>query len=88
MLAPAIGPTLGGWLSDNWSWHWCFLINVPVGLASLAAVALFLPSSPERKKQREAMRRTGEVRFDLAGFILVSMFLGGVGAGSRPGPGI
>ena len=44
----------------------------------LAAVALFLPSSPERKKQREAMRRTGEIRFDLPGFILVSMFLGGL----------
>ena len=32
VVAPVVGPTLGGWLSDNWSWHWCFLINGPVGL--------------------------------------------------------
>jgi MFS family permease len=30
-VAPVVGPTLGGWLSDNVSWHWCFLINGPVG---------------------------------------------------------
>ena len=35
VVAPAVGPTLGGWISDNLSWHWCFLINVPVGLISL-----------------------------------------------------
>ena len=33
VVAPVVGPTLGGWLSDNFSWHWCFLINGPVGLA-------------------------------------------------------
>ncbi len=32
VVAPVVGPTLGGWLSDNWSWHWCFLINGPVGV--------------------------------------------------------
>ena len=31
VVAPVVGPTLGGWLSDNISWHWCFLINGPVG---------------------------------------------------------
>src|ERR1700683_5034706 len=35
VLAPAIGPTLGGWLTDNYSWRWIFYINVPVGLVSL-----------------------------------------------------
>ena len=36
VVAPVVGPTLGGWLSDNLSWHWCFLINAPVGLAAMA----------------------------------------------------
>lgn len=35
VVAPAIGPTLGGWITDNFSWHWIFFINVPIGIASL-----------------------------------------------------
>src|ERR1700678_1303482 len=37
VVAPVVGPTLGGWLSDNFSWQWCFLINVPVGVLAMAA---------------------------------------------------
>src|ERR1019366_1270643 len=36
VVAPAVGPTLGGWITDNYSWHWIFLINVPIGILSLA----------------------------------------------------
>ena len=35
VVAPAIGPTLGGWITDNFNWHWIFFINLPVGLLSL-----------------------------------------------------
>src|SRR6201996_6135192 len=42
VVAPVVGPTLGGWLSDNWSWPWCFLINVPVGVVAMAAIAIVL----------------------------------------------
>ena len=42
VVAPVIGPTLGGWLSDNWSWHWCFLINGPVGLITMALIAVLI----------------------------------------------
>src|ERR1700692_3000416 len=35
VVAPAIGPTFGGWITDNYSWHWIFLINVPIGILSL-----------------------------------------------------
>src|ERR1700678_364355 len=35
VVAPAIGPTLGGWITDNYSWHWIFFINVPIGILSL-----------------------------------------------------
>src|ERR1700740_3161932 len=36
VVAPVVGPVLGGWLSDNYGWEWCFLVNAPVGLLSLA----------------------------------------------------
>ncbi len=76
VLAPAIGPALGGYLSDNWSWHWCFLINVPVGIASLASMALLLPTPTKEKKQRQKLWKSGDFRFDAVGFILVATFLG------------
>jgi MFS transporter, DHA2 family, multidrug resistance protein len=70
VVAPVVGPTLGGWLSDNYSWHWCFLINGPVGLAAMAAIAMILhePQTAARKQPRHG--------FDLVGFILVATFLG------------
>ena len=40
IVAPTVGPTIGGWITDNFSWHWIFFINVPIGLASLASGAL------------------------------------------------
>jgi DHA2 family multidrug resistance protein len=76
VFAPAIGPTLGGWLSDNASWHWCFLINVPIGIASLASIMLLLPSSLEKKKQRQTMWKRGSLRFDTIGFGLIAICLG------------
>jgi MFS transporter, DHA2 family, multidrug resistance protein len=75
VVAPVVGPTLGGWLSDNFSWHWCFFINVPVGIFSLAAIYLVIPSSPERRRERQELWTRGP-DFDLVGFILVATFLG------------
>ena len=45
MMAPIFGPTLGGWISDNWSWRWIFYINLPIGVVGLlvASVVLFDP---------------------------------------------
>src|SRR6201996_5734212 len=42
VVAPVVGPTLGGWISDNWSWQWCFLINAPVGVFAMAMISLVL----------------------------------------------
>src|SRR5580698_7859809 len=72
VVAPVVGPTLGGWLSDNLSWHWCFLINGPVGLIAMALIAAIL---------REPARAAGQAapqgnRFDAIGFMLVATFLG------------
>ena len=41
-VGPAIGPLIGGWLTDNYSWNWCFFINIPIGIAALLLVGLFL----------------------------------------------
>jgi MFS family permease len=48
VVAPAVGPTLGGWITDNYSWHWVFLINVPVGLLSLSLTYALLATPPGR----------------------------------------
>jgi MFS transporter, DHA2 family, multidrug resistance protein len=54
VVAPAIGPTIGGWLTDNWSWPWVFYVNVPVGLVNVLLVTRFIrdPSYLERRKDR------------------------------------
>jgi MFS transporter, DHA2 family, multidrug resistance protein len=72
VVAPVVGPTLGGWLSDNISWHWCFLINGPVGLIAMALIALLISDSAAAAATRRQLRK----RFDLIGFVLVASFLG------------
>ncbi len=66
MVGPIIGPTLGGWLTENFDWRWCFYINVPVGILCFLGSASFLP--------RVARRLRG---FDFFGFAMLSL---GVGA--------
>ena len=75
VVAPVVGPTLGGWLSDNYGWPWCFLINGPIGLLSMALVALILRESKAAVEERKALKEQG-IRFDLVGFLLVATFLG------------
>ena len=75
VVAPAIGPTLGGWISDSFSWHWCFLINGPIGLFALALMYWLLQDPKHAVEERRRLRREG-VRFDVIGFLLVATFLG------------
>ncbi|MFT4275122.1 MAG: DHA2 family efflux MFS transporter permease subunit [Rhodopseudomonas sp.] len=75
VVAPVVGPTLGGWLSDNLSWHWCFLINVPVGVITLALIYLIIPSSEKQRQERARLWAKG-LNFDYVGFALVATFLG------------
>jgi DHA2 family multidrug resistance protein len=75
VVAPVVGPTLGGWLSDNWSWPWCFEINGPIGLLALALLAVTLRDSEAGVTERKRLKRQ-RVRFDLVGFVLVATFLG------------
>ena len=50
VLAPAIGPTLGGWITDNFSWRWIFYVNVPVGLLSLALTSRLVHDPPHMRR--------------------------------------
>jgi DHA2 family multidrug resistance protein len=52
IVAPTLGPTLGGWITDNYSWSWCFFINVPIGIASAFLVSTFLKDPPDQEKHR------------------------------------
>lgn len=74
VVAPVVGPTLGGWLADNAGWQWCFLVNGPVGIAAIALVWLILPWSTAIEEVRK--RERAHLRFDLIGFLLVATFLG------------
>jgi DHA2 family multidrug resistance protein len=75
VVAPTIGPALGGWITDNWSWHWIFFINVPVGLLSLALVQ-WLVVEPETLEQERKERLAGGLHVDWLGFGLVALWLG------------
>jgi MFS transporter, DHA2 family, multidrug resistance protein len=52
MMAPILGPTVGGWLADNWSWRWIFYINIPIGFIGFVMVSIFLFDSPFVRKPR------------------------------------
>jgi DHA2 family multidrug resistance protein len=73
VVAPVVGPTLGGWLSDNVSWHWCFLINGPVGIGAMAWVMALLREEPAAERARARLQGGG---FDIVGFVLIAAFLG------------
>jgi DHA2 family multidrug resistance protein len=75
VVAPVIGPTLGGWISDNYSWHWIFLINVPMGLISLFLVGSLVSEPSDAEEERERLLKDG-IRVDYVGFILVAVGLG------------
>src|SRR5436305_6273085 len=51
IVAPTLGPTLGGWITDNYTWNWCFYINIPIGIVATFLVTSFLHDPPgERNK--------------------------------------
>ena len=66
MLGPIMGPTLGAWLTDNYSWHWVFFINLPVGIFTVLGLMAFMQET-ETKQER---------RFDWFGFLALAVGIG------------
>jgi DHA2 family multidrug resistance protein len=77
IVAPTVGPTIGGWITDNFSWHWIFFINVPIGIASLALVH-WAVDEPEILERERKERLAGGLKVDWVGFILIAVTLGGL----------
>jgi DHA2 family multidrug resistance protein len=73
VLAPAIGPTLGGWITDNYSWRWIFYVNVPFGVLSLFLTGMMVQDPPHLTQGREKAKRTP---IDFVGLALVGIGLG------------
>jgi DHA2 family multidrug resistance protein len=66
MVGPILGPTLGGWLTENYNWRWVFYINVPFGIITATGLLMFLRESP----------KTGAARLDWLGFGVLSLAVG------------
>ena len=75
VLAPAIGPTVGGWITDNYSWHWIFFINVPIGLLSLFLSHRLVEDPPYLQKEQKRAKETG-MGIDYVGFALIALGIG------------
>ncbi len=68
VFGPIIGPTLGGWITDNWGWPWVFYINIPVGILGMALGLLFITDPPYLKRP--------EGRVDFLSFLFICLGLG------------
>ncbi len=76
ILGPIFGPFLGGWLTDNFSWRWCFYINLPVGIVALTGVTIFMSAKAEGKARP----------FDFLGFGALVTFIGALQLSLDRGP--
>src|SRR3981081_257883 len=71
VMAPAIGPTLGGWITDKFSWRWLFFVNIPVGILSLLLTSRLIQDPPYFKR-----RKLSETKIDYIGLGFVALGLG------------
>jgi DHA2 family multidrug resistance protein len=73
VTAPAIGPPLGGWITDSFSWRWVFFINVPIGILSLILSSRLVHDPVEFTEERMQARRSGKLRIDYVGIALIAI---------------
>jgi len=71
VIAPVVGPTLGGWITDNYTWRWIFFVNIPVGLFAFFAVARLVEDPPWVKRERSSLQDV-----DYIGLALITLGLG------------
>ncbi len=75
MIGPAVGPTLGGWIVDNWSWPWIFYINLPVGAIGILMVSRFVHEPADIRAANRATADASRRDLDWLGIVLMSMGL-------------
>lgn len=73
VTAPVVGPPLGGWITDHWSWRWVFFINIPIGIISLILTSRLVSDPPEFTREVEEARRGGKLKIDGLGIVLVAL---------------
>src|SRR5712691_11178676 len=71
VVMPIIGPTLGGWITDNYSWRWIFYINVPIGILAALMARMFIEDPPYIKRERSSLAEV-----DYIGLCLITLGLG------------
>ncbi len=71
ILAPVIGPTLGGWLTDSYSWRWVFYVNIPVAICAFLMIEAFVEDPPYLRSGKKG-------RLDVVGFILLASWIAGL----------
>jgi DHA2 family multidrug resistance protein len=76
VLAPALGPTLGGWITDNSSWRWIFFINLPIGILSLFLTSRLVTDPPAFTEERRRLKASGKTRIDYVGILLLAIGFG------------
>jgi MFS transporter, DHA2 family, multidrug resistance protein len=70
MFGPIMGPLLGGWITDNWSWHWIFFVNIPIGIVSIFMSLWFIVDPDYMKKTA--------IKVDYWGLLFLSVWVGGL----------
>ena len=76
VLAPALGPTLGGWITDNSSWRWIFFINIPVGILSVFLTSQLVTDPPAFTEERLRIKASGKAKIDYVGILLIAVAFG------------
>jgi DHA2 family multidrug resistance protein len=73
VTAPAIGPVLGGWITDNYNWRWIFFINIPIGILAMLLTSRVVHDPPAFAEERASARKNGKLSIDGVGIALIAI---------------